>query len=112
MTWTTARARTLAESCLHEMGDRWLHVQAVGRSAEELRARRLDVSKALVMAAWVHDVGYGESVAVTGFHPVDGASWLVDQGAPPAVVALVAHHSGARFEAEERGLVDALTQFP
>jgi HD superfamily phosphodiesterase len=99
-------------ACLHETGDRWLHVQAVGRSAEELRARGLDVSDDLVMAAWLHDVGYGKSVAATGFHPVDGARWLAAQDAPPEVVALVAHHSGAWFEAEERGFADALAQFP
>ena len=112
MTWTTARARAEATACLHETGDRWLHVQAVGRSAEELRARGLDVSDDLVMAAWLHDVGYGKSVAATGFHPVDGARWLEAQDAPPEVVALVAHHSGAWFEAEERGFADALAQFP
>jgi hypothetical protein len=112
MAWNPARARDLAESCLGDMGDRWLHVQAVGRSAEELQARRLDVSDAVVMAAWLHDVGYGESVADTGFHPLDGARWLQEYGAPPGVVALVAHHSGARFEAEERGLADAFAQFP
>jgi hypothetical protein len=112
MTWTIAQARDLAESCLHETGDRWQHVHAVGRSAEELRARGLDVCDAVCMAAWLHDVGYGKSVAATGFHPVDGARWLVEQGAPPGVVALVAYHSGAEFEAEERGLAGALTQFP
>jgi hypothetical protein len=64
------------------------------------------------MAAWLHDVGYGESVAATGFHPVDGANWLEGLGLPPGVVALVAHHSGARFEAEERGLGDVLARFP
>src|SRR5665647_2036616 len=112
MTWTTARAHEVAESCLHEMGDRWLHVQAVGRSAEDLMARGFDVSEAVVMAAWLHDVGYAESVAATGFHPVDGANWLEGLGAPPGVVALVAHHSGARFEAEERGLGDELARFP
>ncbi len=112
MTWTVARTRALAESCLGDMGDRWLHVQAVGRSAEELQARGLDISDAVVMAAWLHDVGYGESVADTGFHPLDGARWLEEYGAPPGVVALVAYHSGARFEAEERGLADALAQFP
>jgi hypothetical protein len=112
MTWTSARARELARSCLHGTGDRWLHVQAVGRFAEELRARGFDVSEAVVMAAWLHDVGYGESVAATGFHPVDGANWLEGLGLPPGVVALVAHHSGARFEAEERGLGDVLARFP
>lgn len=110
--WTAARARAEATSCLHDAGDRWLHVQAVGRSAEELKARGLDVSDALVMAAWLHDVGYGKSVAATGFHPVDGARWLADQDAPPDVVALVAHHSGAWFEAEERGFADAIARFP
>ena len=112
MTWTPGRARELAESCLGDMGDRWLHVQAVGRSAEELSERGFDVSDAVIMAAWLHDVGYGESVAATGFHPVDGAAWLEEQGAPPGVVALVAFHSGAQFEAEERGLGDVLARFP
>ena len=112
MTWTTARAHEVAESCLHEMGDRWLHVQAVGRSAEELLARGFEVSEAVVMAAWLHDVGYAESVAATGFHPLDGAEWLRQQAAPEGVVALVAYHSGARFEAEERGLADELASFP
>ena len=32
----------------------------------------MDVSGDLVIAAWLHDVGYGISVAATGFHPVDG----------------------------------------
>lgn len=64
------------------------------------------------MAAWLHDVGYAESVAVTGFHPLDGAKWLRLQGAPEEIVALVAYHSGARFEAEERGLADELASFP
>jgi hypothetical protein len=111
MTWTVARARELAESCLRDMGGRWLHVQAVGRWAEELQRRGLDVSNAVVVAAWLHDVGYGESVVDTGFHPIDGARWLADQDAPPGVVALVAYHSGARYRAEERGLADALAQF-
>ena len=112
MTWTVARASAVAESCLREAGDRWLHVQAVGRSAEELRARGFDVSEAVVMAAWLHDVGYSDSVADTGFHPVDGARWLERLGASAGVVALVAYHSGARFEAEERGLADVLARFP
>ena len=112
MIWTVARARIVAESCLYGTGNRWLHVRAVGRSAENFRARGLEVSDVLVMAAWLHDVGYGESVAAMGFHPVDGASWLAAQDAPLDVVALVAYHSGARFEAEERGFADALAQFP
>jgi hypothetical protein len=112
MTWSVAGAREVAESCLRDMGDRWLHVQAVGLSAEQLQKRGYDVSNAVIMSAWLHDVGYCESVVATGFHPVDGAKWLLDQGAPSGVVALVAYHSAAHFEAEERGLGDELARFP
>ena len=112
MTWTAARARAVAESCLHEAGDRWLHVQAVGISAEQLQMRGCDVSNAVIMSAWLHDVGYADAVANTGFHPLDGAQWLRQQGAPEGVVALVAYHSAAQFEAEERGLGDELARFP
>jgi hypothetical protein len=94
------------------MGDRWLHVQAVGRSAEELRVRGFDVSEAVVMTAWLHDVGYADTVANTGFHPLDGAEWLRQQAAPEGVVALVAYHSVAQYEAEARGLAEALAGFP
>jgi hypothetical protein len=94
------------------MGDRWLHLQAVGRSAEEIRVRGFDVSEAVVMAAWLHDVGYADTVANTGFHPLDGAEWLRQQAAPEGVVALVAYHSAAQYEAEARGLADALARFP
>jgi hypothetical protein len=102
----------VAESCLGEMGDRWLHVQAVGGAAEEIMARGFDVSDAVVMAAWLHDVGYADAVANTGFHPLDGAEWLRQQGAPEGVVGLVAYHSAAQFEADERGLGDELARFP
>ena len=76
MGWTPAQARELAEVCLGDIADRWLHVEAVGRSAEQLRERGYDVSNAFVMAAWLHDVGYAVTVAETGFHPIDGAEWL------------------------------------
>lgn len=112
MAWTPTRARELAESCLGDMGDRWLHVQAVGRSAERLQQRGYDVSDAVIMSAWLHDVGYADTVAKTGFHPLDGAEWLRQQGVPQGVVALVAYHSAAQFEAEERGLGDELAGFP
>ena len=111
MVWSPARARVLAESCLGDMGDRWLHVQAVGRSAERLHERGYDVSNAVIVSAWLHDIGYSGTVARTGFHPLDGAEWLRQQDAPEGVVALVAHHSGAQFEAEERGLGHELAHF-
>jgi hypothetical protein len=111
MAWTPARARELAESCLGDIGDRWLHVQAVGRSAEQLQQRGYDVSDAVIMSGWLHDVGYADMVAKTGLHPLDGAEWLHQQGAPQGVVGLVAYHSAAQFEAEARGLADELACF-
>jgi hypothetical protein len=65
----------------------------------------------LVAAAYVHDIGYAPSLNRLGFHPVDGARFLRRHG-HERLACLVAHHSGARFEAEERGLLDELVAFP
>lgn len=65
----------------------------------------------LVAAAWLHDIGYSEQLAKTGFHPQDGARWLRAQGHDD-LASLVAHHSGARHEAELRGIDDYLDEFP
>ncbi|MBC9822556.1 HD domain-containing protein [Terrabacter sp. MAHUQ-38] len=107
----TQTAPNLAADRLGRRGRRWRHVQRVGRLAESLDVRGL-VSAEVLAAAWLHDVGYGPSVARTGFHPLDGARFLQEQGVSAEVVALVAHHTGARFEAEERGLLDELETLP
>ena len=65
----------------------------------------------LVSAGWLHDIGYAPQLRDTGLHAVDGAAFLDRAGAPSELVSLVAFHTGAEFEAEERGLVDALLQF-
>ena len=60
-------------------------------------------------AAWLHDIGYFPELARTGLHGVDGARYLRDvQHAAPMLCRLVAHHSCAVTEAEERGLADLL----
>ncbi|WP_019854581.1 hypothetical protein [Actinopolyspora mortivallis] len=61
---------------------------------------------------WLHDIGYASEIGHTGFHPLDGARYPRGQGWPETIVNLVAHHSGARFEAEERGLAAELAEFP
>jgi HD superfamily phosphodiesterase len=66
----------------------------------------------LVAAAWLHDVGYAPALRVTGMHSIDGARYLLRQGYPMRLAALVAHHTGARFEAVERHLVDEIDDFP
>ena len=56
-------------------------------------------------AAWLHDIGYAPDLHDTGFHPLDGARYLRDvEGADPLLCRMVAHHSCALTEAEERGL--------
>ena len=66
----------------------------------------------LEAAAWLHDIGYAEVVAVTGFHPLDGARYLAGCGWPECIVGLVAQHSGARYVAADRGLAEALAAYP
>ena len=63
----------------------------------------------LEAAGWLHDIGYAPDLAVTGLHALDGARYLRDaQHADAMLCRLVAHHSYAIFEAEERGLADVL----
>ena len=62
-------------------------------------------------AAFLHDVGYAPSLHWLGFHAVDGARFLRAHG-QERLACLVAHHSGARLEAEERGLLEELAVFP
>lgn len=109
-------AYRLAERLVSPLGRRWTHVQAVAERAGELRPAVTDAGRdagdVLVAAAWLHDIGYSPKVASTHLHPLDGALYLRDYGFPYRVVCLVAHHSGARFEAKERNLAVQLSEFP
>jgi predicted hydrolase (HD superfamily) len=94
--------RLLAE----QLPRRWRHVQAVGSKALAVGPRLFPgrESEVLAMSAILHDVGYSPDLVKTGFHPLDGARWLRSEGWDERVTALVAHHSCATLEAEERGL--------
>jgi hypothetical protein len=95
------------------MPERWRHVGAVADSAERTGSALSLDTDVLVAAAWLHDIGYSPALIDTGFHPLDGARYLRDLGWDTGVVQLVAHHSGAVLEAEERGLREQLlTEFP
>ena len=100
-----------AEHRLSPLGSRWAHTQGVVARAQVL-ARRVPQSEreALIAAAYLHDIGYADDVRETGFHPLDGALWLRAHG-HDRLASLVAHHTGAWFEAEARGMVDALKEF-
>ena len=65
----------------------------------------------LTAAAYLHDIGYAPELEATGFHPLDGARFVRDQGFPE-LATLVAHHTGARNEAALRGFDDLLREFP
>ena len=105
--WTIDEAREFADGHLSGMGARWWHVQGAGWLAEELVEAGL-VDAVVAAAAWLHDLGYAPTIRRTGFHPIDGAELLREVGAPNELVGLVAHHTGASYEAEERGLVAEL----
>ena len=111
--WSVEDSIELAREYVGQMDDRWAHVSTVGRVVQELLVSGMnEVTEDVVCAAWLHDIGYSPAVVVTGFHPLDGAKFLQSAGAPSAVVALVGHHTGAAYEAEERGLADEWRALP
>jgi predicted hydrolase (HD superfamily) len=106
-------ATNLAEQLIGRLGRRWDHVQSVAARARELAlAVPANQRDTLIASAWLHDIGYSPRIGHTQFHPLDGARYLREQGWPTQVVYLVAHHSGARFEAAERGMSEELSEFP
>jgi hypothetical protein len=81
----------------------------VAARAEELTAAAPAYDRELlVVAAWWHDLGYAPELVVTGLHALDGARYLTAERYPERLCALVAHHSAATFEADERGLAAEL----
>ncbi|MES9807385.1 HD domain-containing protein [Streptomyces cinereoruber] len=93
---------------------RWAHTQGVAKRAVEVSQVLGQDAGLLVAAATLHDVGYAPRLATTRFHPLDGAQFLRDEhGADERLVRLVANHSFALLEAEERGLREELaSEFP
>jgi HD superfamily phosphodiesterase len=107
VSWASEQARVR----LAPLGDRWAHTQGVASRAREIATVVDPVDRELLIAAaYMHDVGYAPELAAHGFHPLDGALWLREQGLD-RLASLVAHHSAARFEAEAHGLSDVLDLF-
>ena len=106
--WAEGLARTLLADSLPR---RWSHVQGVAARARTLKPSLGTDADLIEAAAWLHDIGYLPELAHTGLHGLDGARYLRDvQHADPMLCRLVAHHSYAVIEAEERGLADVLTR--
>lgn len=106
-----AWAAETAESLLVDLGPRRDHVRQVAALAGDVSKALHGEPARLVAAAWLHDIGYAKPLAVSGFHPLDGARFLRTQGCEE-IALLVAHHSGARYEACLRGIDDYLAEFP
>jgi HD domain len=104
--WAQDLARTLLADALPR---RWAHVQGVAARARSLAPAIGPDAALLEAAAWLHDIGYLPDLAATGLHSLDGALYLRDvQHAEPLLCRLVAHHSCAVIEADERGLARLL----
>jgi hypothetical protein len=101
----------LARELLHDpLPRRWAHVQGVAARARGLAPVLGADADLLEAAAWLHDIGYAPSLASTDLHQLDGARYLRDAKHADAMLCrLVAHHSCAITEADERGLADVLS---
>jgi hypothetical protein len=106
--WAEGLARTLLADSLPR---RWSHVQGVAARARTLKPSLGTDADLIEAAAWLHDIGYLPELAQTGLHGLAGARYLRDvQHADPMLCCLVANHSYAVIEAEERGLDDVMNR--
>lgn len=102
--WAAATAARFLEG----LPRRWSHTCGVARSAGRVGFLFGAADRPVLRAAaYLHDIGYSADLAVSGFHPIDGAAWLQSAGYP-RLAGLVAHHSGARYQARLRGLAAEL----
>lgn len=103
------RARALAAHLLADDLVRLAHVHSAAAHAGRAAALLSSAERhTVVAAAWLHDIGYASAVVRTGFHPLDGALHLADDGWPDEVVRLVAHHSLSRMTAPYFGVAHHL----
>ena len=107
----TVWAARETETRLARFGSRWSHARGVAMRAEETAVAVAGADRGvLVAAAYLHDIGYADELIVHDFHPLDGAIWLRAQS-QERLAGLVAHHTGAIFEARAHGLAEHLTAF-
>lgn len=109
---TLLEARELARELLGDHGSRLEHVSTAGAVASRLAVLFTpEDAHLLAAAATLHDIGYSPRIAHSGFHPLDGATFLVDAGYSERLAALVAHHSLAMMTAGGHA-ADLAERFP
>jgi hypothetical protein len=71
-----------------------------------------DDQELLVAAALLHDIGYAPALVDSGYHPLDGARFVLRVRGSQRLANLVANHSAARIVAGVRGFGDELSAYP
>jgi len=106
--WAEPVARHLLKEPLPR---RLAHTRGVARAARTLAPILGEDADLLHAAAWLHDIGYSPALAITGLHQLDGARHLRNvEHADDLLCRLVAHHTCAMNEAEQRGLAEELAR--
>jgi hypothetical protein len=110
--WSPGQARALTTSLLRGHPNRLAHSLRAGLQARRVLAAVLaEDADLFVSAALLHDIGYAPALRQTGFHSIDGATFLMTLDAPYRLAALVAQHSESRLLAEAAGVLAALSRF-
>jgi putative nucleotidyltransferase with HDIG domain len=110
--WGPVDAEALTRRLLGSLPNRLAHSLTAADQARRVIATVPDGDRELLLAAaLLHDIGYAAPLIDSGFHPVDGASYLLRVGAPVRLAALVAHHSEARLLAPVVGAAAQLAAF-
>lgn len=96
------------EESLSDNPQRVLHILKIAHQVREsaiklgLKGADLDFADC---AALLHDIGYWKPIAITGFHPIDGARFLEQQG-EHNLASLIVGHSCSVEEGELLGFTE------
>lgn len=78
-----------------DLPNRLAHTLGTVRAARRLLRQHPALGREFLLAVWFHDIGYAKTIASTGFHPLDGATFLHSIGLPKAIVEAVLWHGEA-----------------
>lgn len=95
---TQDSAKNVLFHLLRNQDNRLKHTLTVVKNCESIAEYlKLDKDKKdlLLISAYLHDIGYSEDIAKTGFHPYDGYQYLKDNFWSHNICQLVLRHSEA-----------------